>query len=136
MTTHELTSPRHRQSDILEDSIELEGIRGTVRGLESWISRWERQRELISAKRHEHPPSTRRKKKSRSDHEPHPTEQEEDNDCDALLDGINAWMRGWQDVEEGFRIRARRRKLRRERQESTRQSQALVPPGSSERLIT
>ena len=31
-----------------------------------------------------------------------------------LIDGICAWMRGWRDVEEGFRIRAQARNQRRE----------------------
>lgn len=42
-------------------------------------------------------------------------EEEDGNDLDTLLDGVLAWMRGWNDVEEGFLIRARRRKLRREK---------------------
>jgi hypothetical protein len=31
-----------------------------------------------------------------------------------VLEGIAAWMRGWQDVEEGFQVRARARRLKRE----------------------
>lgn len=42
-------------------------------------------------------------------------EDEDGNDFDTFLDGVLAWMRGWNDVEEGFLIRARRRKLRRDR---------------------
>lgn len=104
----------YRQADILEDSIELEGLRGTVRGLESWIGRWERQRQL-SGTQSTAAQTRQRKSKWRRKRQPEDTNHEEENDCDALLEGISAWMRGWKDIEEGFRIRARRRKLRRER---------------------
>ncbi|EED17444.1 pogo transposable element, putative [Talaromyces stipitatus ATCC 10500] len=105
-------------SDILEDTIELEGLRGTVRGLDSWVNRWQRQREFASAspssKSARRPKSRsywRRKHKSSHDDE----DVDDGNDFDTFLDGVLAWMRGWNDVEEGFLIRARRRKLRRER---------------------
>ncbi|KAL1964029.1 hypothetical protein VTN77DRAFT_7575 [Rasamsonia byssochlamydoides] len=105
------------QSDILEDSIELEGLRGTVRGLESWIGRWQRQRELSGTQSTAALPRPR-KSKWRRKRQSEDTNHEEENDCDVLLEGICAWMRGWKDIEEGFRIRARRRKLRRERRKS------------------
>lgn len=38
----------------------------------------------------------------------------DDYDNDALIDGVDGWMRGWKDAEEGSRIRARMRKQRRE----------------------
>jgi hypothetical protein len=102
-----------RQSDIDEDTIELEGLRGTVRGLESWIGRWQRQRD-IAITSSPSPSQSRSRWKRKKKHAPQ--EAEDENDFDTLLDGISAWMRGWNDVEEGFRVRARRRKLRRERQ--------------------
>lgn len=109
-----------RKSDILEDTIELEGLRGTVRGLDSWVNRWQRQRES-SLPSHK---SDIRKSKGRSywrrkSSTVASNEEEEDdgNDFNTFLDGVLAWMRGWNDVEEGFLIRARRRKLRRNRKE-------------------
>lgn len=118
-----------RKSDILEDTIELEGLRGTVRGLDSWVGRWQRQRESSSSPSSSKPDAGgrskgrsywRRKTKPVANNE---EEEEDGNDFDTFLDGVLAWMRGWNDVEEGFLIRARRRKLRRERknrpQEST-----------------
>jgi hypothetical protein len=106
-----------RQSDIVEDTIELEGLRGTVRGLESWIGRWQRQRDITTTSSPSPSPSQSRNRwKRKKHHAPQEAEDENENDFDTLLDGISAWMRGWNDVEEGFRVRARRRKLRRERQ--------------------
>ena len=53
--------------------------------------------------------SSQKKKRSKvKDAVEHP------NDDDALIEGINAWMRGWRDIEEGFRIMAQERRLRRE----------------------
>lgn len=107
----------NRKSDILEDTIELEGLRGTVRGLDSWVNRWQRQRESSSPSKSD----SVRRSKSRSywRRKSKPAAQSEDdedgNDLDTLLDGVLAWMRGWNDVEEGFLIRARRRKLRRDK---------------------
>jgi hypothetical protein len=106
----------NRKSDILEDTIELEGLRGTVRGLDSWVNRWQRQRESSSSKTE----SVRRSKgrsywRQKSKPAASNEEEEDGNDLDTFLDGVLAWMRGWNDVEEGFLIRARRRKLRRDR---------------------
>lgn len=50
----------------------------------------------------------------------------DENDSDALVDGISAWMRGWKDIEEVFRIRAQERKLRRDRKWNQ-QIKALSP---------
>jgi len=36
---------------MFEITIELEGLRGTVRGLENWIGRWKRERESIETRR-------------------------------------------------------------------------------------
>lgn len=109
----------NRKSDILEDTIELEGLRGTVRGLDSWVNRWQRQRESSSGsfsksniRKSKGRSVWRRKSKPVASNE---EEEEDGNDFDTFLDGVLAWMRGWNDVEEGFLIRARRRKLRRDR---------------------
>ncbi|OKL61379.1 hypothetical protein UA08_03778 [Talaromyces atroroseus] len=118
------------KSDILEDTIELEGLRGTIRGLESWVNRWQRQREITIAS--SNPPSRRRqrgsssssswrwKKKKQSTNHGHEQDvaEEEEEDFDVFLDGVLAWMRGWNDVEEGFLVRARRRKMRRDQKSS------------------
>lgn len=110
----------NRKSDVLEDTIELEGLRGTVRGLDSWVNRWQRQRESTLASHKSDIRKTkgrsywRRKPKSVASNE---EEEDDGNDFDTFLDGVLAWMRGWNDVEEGFLIRARRRKLRRNRKE-------------------
>lgn len=109
----------NRKSDVLEDTIELEGLRGTVRGLDSWVNRWQRQRESTLAshksdiRKAKGRSYWRRKSKSVASNE----EEDDGNDFDTFLDGVLAWMRGWNDVEEGFLIRARRRKLRRNRKE-------------------
>ena len=111
----------NRRSDVLEDTIELEGLRGTVRGLHSWVNRWQRLRESSAlapprsdAARQPKGKSSywKRKPKAQKEVDEH---DEDGNDFDTFLDGVLAWMRGWNDVEEGFLIRARRRKLRRDR---------------------
>lgn len=112
----------HRKSDILEDTIELEGLRGTIRGLESWVSRWQRQREDSTmaptpnpARRAKGSSWRWRRKQAATNHAGNCDDKGDDDDFDTFLDGVLAWMRGWNDVEEGFLIRARRRKMRRER---------------------
>ena len=118
----------NRKSDILEDTIELEGLRGTVRGLDSWVGRWQRQRESSSPSSSSKADTGRRSKgrsywKRKAKSTTDKNEEEEDgNDFDTFLDGVLAWMRGWNDVEEGFLIRARRRKLRRDRKNHSQES--------------
>ncbi|GAD93006.1 conserved hypothetical protein [Paecilomyces variotii No. 5] len=100
-------------SDILEDTIELEGLRGTVRGLESWVGRWERERASKEARDVGNKSSSKSKSPwKRKRHVRNVGDIE--NDTDTLIDGITAWMRGWKDIEEGFHVRARRRQARRE----------------------
>ncbi|KAK2776959.1 hypothetical protein FQN53_002465 [Emmonsiellopsis sp. PD_33] len=106
------------RAEKIENTIEMEGLKGTVRGLESWISRWKRRQgiddscddrtsdygwEWDQMRRHG------------------AVDGEEGNDT--LIDGIGAWLRGWNDVEEGFRIRAKLRKQR----EATRQNKGSIP---------
>ena len=113
------TARLNSESDIFEDTIELEGLRGTVRGLESWIGRYKRQRETTDAQtnnnNNNHAAASRKSKKKnkRKDGIEQPGSGYE-YDNDALIDGIDAWMRGWKDAEEGSRVRARMRKQRRE----------------------
>ncbi len=97
----------YRQSEMLENTIELESLRGTVRGLENWIGSWKRERELFEKQR-ENQSHRRWGQKQRK------VLQGDGADKDAFIDGVSAWMRGWRDVEEGFRIRAQMRNQRRE----------------------
>ncbi|KAJ9299763.1 hypothetical protein DTO271G3_2647 [Paecilomyces variotii] len=119
-------------SDILEDSIELEGLRGTVRGLESWVGRWQRERALKEAQ----DAGNKSSKKSPWKRKKHTQNiGDNENDTDTLIDGITAWMRGWKDIEEGFHVRARRRQARRDQRRqkqndsSTGDSSTTTQPG-------
>ncbi|PWY88451.1 hypothetical protein BO70DRAFT_359900 [Aspergillus heteromorphus CBS 117.55] len=104
------------QMDILEDSAEREAIEGTIHGLESWVDEWHRQRLATAVARKPGATSRRngqrRWSKCRMD--------DVDHDGEALFEGLTAWMRGWKDVEEGFRIRERDRGLRREERQKAR----------------
>ncbi|GLA60019.1 hypothetical protein AtubIFM54640_011444 [Aspergillus tubingensis] len=102
-------------TDILEDTAEREAIQGTIRGLESWVDEWHKQRLLIAAKKQS--AASRRNGQRRW------TKckvEEVEGDGEALFEGITAWMRGWKDVEEVFRIREQNRTLRREERQKTR----------------
>lgn len=102
--------PYCRHSDILENSIEREGLRGTVYGLESWVDGWQRDHELaVTQARESRKGWTKRKPALRKE-----------EDADALFDGITAWMRGWKDVEEGFQAREREREQRRDMRQKLR----------------
>ncbi|KAE8384099.1 hypothetical protein BDV23DRAFT_43508 [Aspergillus alliaceus] len=96
------------ESDIVEDSAEREALQGTVRGLEAWINAWQKEPDLAGRA-----PGTLRQNQAKRRMK---RQQEEHNESgtDALLEGITAWMRGWKDVEEGFRIRERDREVKRE----------------------
>lgn len=37
----------------------------------------------------------------------------DDCDCEAFVEGVMAWMRGWRDVDEGVCLRERERELHR-----------------------
>ena len=89
----------------MDDTIEMEGLRGTVHGLESWVDDWQRQHYLTLAREmndHSKRRRTMRRPMGQSDYD------------ERLLEGIMAWIRGWKDVEEGFRGREHERQLRRE----------------------
>ncbi|KAJ5898834.1 hypothetical protein N7495_003578 [Penicillium taxi] len=75
-----------RKSDLSEDAVELEVMQGIVRGLHDWIK--------VAHQK------SRRRRTSQADEE--------------MLEGLSAWMRGWKDVEDGFQIRGRTRKTRRD----------------------
>lgn len=98
--------------------MELDGLRNTVRALETWVEIWEQRHALNVAKALE--AASERTKRRRKDKGR--VENADENDCDALIEGITAWMRGWRDVEEGFSIRARARRLRREARRKRRMS--------------
>ncbi|OJJ49179.1 hypothetical protein ASPZODRAFT_140112 [Penicilliopsis zonata CBS 506.65] len=96
------------QTGMQENSVELEGLRGTVRGLESWVEGWQMQHGWTEAKRTSRPSAKRGRWGKRK------TEDARDAESDVLVEGINAWMRGWKDVEEGSRLREQGRRLRRD----------------------
>ena len=80
-----------------------------MHALEDWVEAWREQKDS----------DVIRKGKAHSDQKKHrwgkgKSKGENDSD-DALLEGIIAWINGWKDVEEDFRIRSQRRTLRRER---------------------
>ncbi|KAJ6161042.1 hypothetical protein N7470_004438 [Penicillium chermesinum] len=98
------------QSDLVDDSIELEGLQGTVRGLEDWVAGLREGQGLARAK-----PAERRKALWWAGRKP--DSKGNDGDAIAILDGLGAWMRGWRDVEDGHKARARARKLRRDQRQ-------------------
>lgn len=94
----------------MEDAIELEGIQGTVRGLQNWIDGLREAQNLGHQKRLERTLSRYwggRKTNDRSS----------ETDAEIVLDGLSAWMRGWRDVEDTFQVRANARKTRRDRRQ-------------------
>ncbi|KAF7591392.1 hypothetical protein BBP40_001619 [Aspergillus hancockii] len=97
------------ETDIVEDSAEREALQGTVRGLEAWVDRWQKEPDLAVVRK----PGALRQNKAKRWMRRKPEERCE-SETEALLEGITAWMRGWKDVEEGFRIRERDRQMRRE----------------------
>lgn len=98
-----------------------------MRGLHSWVNRWQRERE---SRLGSSPAISQSKSKSNSKSKSYwkrksnPVNKQNGNndndnneldDLDTLVEGVMAWMRGWNDIEEGFLIRAKRRKSRQER---------------------
>lgn len=92
----------------MEDAIELEGIQGTVRGLQDWIDG------LREAQKQAHQTRLEQSKFQRWNNRKN-NDLSSETDVDILLDGLSAWMRGWSDVEETFQVRAGARKSRRDR---------------------
>ncbi|KAL2384373.1 hypothetical protein RJZ90_001971 [Blastomyces dermatitidis] len=122
------------RAEKIENAIELEGLKGTMRGLEGWIRRWKKQlhrRDAVDVEVDSSSEYTWSSGYSSSpsglmggrgggewDHRNQTRKLEDtiggdgNDDTDRLMDGISAWLRGWNEVEEGFRIRARLRERR------------------------
>ncbi|PGH26636.1 hypothetical protein AJ80_01765 [Polytolypa hystricis UAMH7299] len=99
------------QGDLLEHEVEVEGLRGMVGALENWLAGWKEQRASQKSGRGSSSKKPQRKKSKAVD-----AREEDDNDL--LIEGINAWMRGWKDAEDAFRIRSRMRAERRKRRKT------------------
>ncbi|THC88147.1 hypothetical protein EYZ11_012404 [Aspergillus tanneri] len=97
------------KADIAEGSAEREALKGTVHGFESWILRGQKH-DWASAKRLSR---TSRQKWTNKE-----TEDLNESNMESLLEGITAWLRGWNDIEEGFHNRERERKLRRDERQN------------------
>lgn len=120
-----LTSILSRQSDLVEDAVDLEGIQGTVHGLHDWIDRIREEQKLVRISRTLAYQKSRRSWIGRKGKEDWAVE----TDSEMMLEGLSAWMRGWRDVEEGFQVRARARQTRRnQRQAQLLQSGEKVKP--------
>ncbi|PYI21360.1 hypothetical protein BO86DRAFT_287413, partial [Aspergillus japonicus CBS 114.51] len=98
------------RKDILEDSAEREAMQGTINGLEIWVDDWHKQHLLAVTEG----PTMKHRRKSQRRWTKCAKEERFNDDGEALLEGITAWMRGWKDVEEGFHVRQKDRDLRRE----------------------
>lgn len=106
-----LISVDFSRSDLVEDAVELEGIQGTINGLQHWIDgRQEEQKRARAAR------ELVRRKSKRGWGRKHIDEIGE-TEGEIVLDGLSAWMRGWKDVEDGFQVRARGRRTRREQRQ-------------------
>ncbi|KAE8421615.1 hypothetical protein BDV36DRAFT_280455 [Aspergillus pseudocaelatus] len=81
------------ETDIMEGSAEREALHGTVRGLEAWVNGWQNEPKPGASRQNKAKRWIRRK-----------PEERYETDTEALVEGITAWMRGWKDVEEGFRL--------------------------------
>lgn len=114
-----------RKADLVEDAVELEGIQGTIHGLQAWVEGLQ-EADLISRSKRDiaHQKTRGRWGRGGSDSEHVASEA----DAEMLLEGLSAWMRGWKDVEEEYQVRTRARRTRREqRQAMLSQSQKHTP---------
>ncbi|KAJ5659800.1 hypothetical protein N7507_006251 [Penicillium longicatenatum] len=100
------------RSDLVEDAVELEGIQGTIHGLQHWIEGMREEQKRARVARD----SVRRKAKRGWGGRKNIDEIGE-TEGEVVLEGLSAWMRGWKDVEDGFKIRARGRRTRREQRQ-------------------
>ncbi|KAI9372061.1 hypothetical protein BJX61DRAFT_470488 [Aspergillus egyptiacus] len=98
-----------RKADLQEETTERDALQGTVQGLSEWIARWQPRYDSAALARK--PARTGRSCCTRK------AEQPENFDAEELFEGITAWMRGWKDLEEGFRERQSARKSRSEGRE-------------------
>ncbi|GBF66076.1 hypothetical protein TMEN_8794 [Trichophyton mentagrophytes] len=91
------------QEEVFNATIELECMRGTVSGLDSWLSNWKSQNDSDS---HLDPvlkrPAKPRGKSSKYFEQLDKLQEQRDG----LIDGLSAWMRGWNDATDGFRARS------------------------------
>ncbi|KAJ5884272.1 hypothetical protein N7504_011844 [Penicillium tannophilum] len=100
------------RSDLVEDAVELEGIRGTVHGLQHWIEGMQEEQKRARAARDLIRQKNKRGWGGRKHHD-----EIGETEVEIVLDGLSAWMRGWKDVEDEFRVRARGRRTRREQRQ-------------------
>ncbi|OJD23326.1 hypothetical protein ACJ73_05319 [Blastomyces percursus] len=122
------------RAEKIESTIELESLKGTMRGLEGWILRWKRQLHRPDAVDVDVDSGSEYTWSSGYSSSPsglggvrgggewdyrNQTGTLEDmissdgnDETDRLMDGISAWLRGWNEIEEGFKIRARLRERR------------------------
>ncbi|KAJ6017369.1 hypothetical protein N7451_000748 [Penicillium sp. IBT 35674x] len=100
------------RSDLVEDAVELEGIQGTVHGLQHWIEGMQEAQKRARAAR-----DLIRRKHKRGWGGRKQIDEMGETEGEIVLDGLSAWMRGWKDVEDGFQVRARGRKTRREQRQ-------------------
>lgn len=95
-----------------DDAVELEGIQGTVRGLQDWAEGLREGQGVARVKRAREGRKVWRGWAGRT-----ASSEVPEIDGDVILEGFSAWIRGWKDVEEEYKARARTRKLRRERRQ-------------------
>lgn len=111
--------------------MELEGVQGTIRGLQAWVNNLYVEK---AAKRQERSIAQERAQRrlfSRGSR----VEEGDDSEADMVLEGLGAWMRGWRDVEEGFQIRAQARKMRREQRQASIVREEISSKGLPQRAV-
>lgn len=120
-----------RKADLVEDAVELEGIQGTIHGLQAWVEGLQ-EADLISRSKRD---LAHQKTRSRWGRIGSVSEHiASEADAEMLLEGLSAWMRGWKDVEEEYQVRTRARRTRREqRQAMFSQSQKDIPSQTVDR---
>ncbi|KAJ6126710.1 hypothetical protein N7523_002322 [Penicillium sp. IBT 18751x] len=109
------------KSDLVEDAVELEGIQGTILGLQTWIDSLQTEQVMLRRQRYLAQHKARRKRWANGQKIGDYDDLGADTKVDDILEGLDAWMRGLRDVEEGFRSRARARHKRRERRPDMRE---------------
>lgn len=115
-----------RQTDLVEDAVDLEGIQGTVHGLHDWIDRIREEQKLVRISRTLAYQKSQRSWIGRKGRE----DWSGETDGEMMVEGLSAWMRGWKDVEEGFQVRARARQIRRDRRQ-----EQLLQVGEKVKLV-
>ncbi|KAG5303485.1 hypothetical protein I7I50_10261 [Histoplasma capsulatum G186AR] len=120
------------RAEKIENAVELEGLKRTMRGLEGWIRSWKMKMhrrdeagmnlDLDSDSEYtwSSVDSSLFGRAGGKEGWAHSNEVSRlmgvvdgrNDDIDTLMDGIRMWFRDWDEVEEGFRIRARLREQR------------------------